>query len=255
MAMKLNPAEKSADSIIRQYNKQIENAVRNLGFQHTTTQNLINKAQSVFGKSAMKEMNINLGYAHGQIDKATGEIHGIPQISRNRQNLNPLKAKALKAGTQYTIGDKKGQYKNMFDASKAYQKAINQARQNILKGMTAQQIKNTPPKKLEREIKKQLTPEKICKQIIENDLASEIFAAYEQAKEDDDDTTLYEDFAERYHNGGDIDNDLLNRIAENRYNTMIEKSLENPNKEIGITRDLLNQFLQDDWTEIINPFE
>ena len=39
MAMKMNAAEKANDSIIRAFNKQIENAYRKLGYNHTVTQN------------------------------------------------------------------------------------------------------------------------------------------------------------------------------------------------------------------------
>lgn len=256
MAMKLNPAEKANDSVIRAFNKQIENAYRNLGYNHTVTQNLVNKAKSIYGASNMKEMSIKLGYGAGQLDYSTGEIHAIPQIQRNRANVsNTVKAKALKAATQYTQGDKKGQYKSMFDVSKAYQKAVKQARQNILKGIPNQTIKTKTPKQIEREIKKQLTQDKIRKQILENDLASEIFAAYEEAKENGDDTELYEDFARNYHDGNDADYDLLEQIAQKRYEQMAARALENPETETGLTGDRLNAFLSGEFVDILNPFE
>lgn len=255
MSMKLNAAEKANDSVIRAFNKQIENAYRNLGYNNTVTQNLVNKAISIYGKNAMKEMSITVGYSPNQIDRTTGEIHAIPQIQRNRANVsNTTKAKALKAETQYTHGDKKGQYKNMYDVSKAYQKAIKQARQNIIKAFPNEMIKTKTPKQLEREIKKKLTRERISKQVLENDLASEIFAAYEQAKEDGDDIGLYQEYANNYHSGGDADLDLINRIAEQRYQTLVDKSLENPDEVIGLTGERLNEFLQG-FEEIYNPFE
>lgn len=254
MAMKLNTAEKANDSIIRAFNKQIENAYRNLGYNNTITQNIVNKAISIYGKSAMKEMKITIGFSANQIDKTTGEIYGIPQIQRNRANVaNTTKAKALKAETQYTSGDKKGQYKHMYDVSKAYQKAIKQARQNIIKSLPNETIKSKTPKQIEKEIRKQLTRERISKQILENDLASEIFAAYEEAKEDGDDIELYQEYANNYHSGGDADLDLINRIAEQRYKTLINKSLENP-EVTGLTGERLNEFLQG-FEEIYNPFE
>lgn len=257
MAMKMTPAEKANDSIIRAFNKQIENAYRKLGYNHTVTQNLVNQAKSIYGAANMKEMKITAGYTAGQIDKSTGEIFGIPQINRNRANVsNGFKAKALKAATQYTAGNKKGQYKSMYDVTKAHQKAIEQVRQSILKGIPAGEIRNSTPKQLEKRIKKELKPERIQKQIIENDLASEIFAAYEQAKEDGDDLELYQDFANNYHNGNDIDYDLLSQINTARYESMLEKSLENPELTTGLTGDKLNEFLNSGgWTEIINPFE
>ena len=257
MAMKMNAAEKANDSIIRAFNKQIENAYRKLGFNHTVTQNLVNQAKSIYGATNMKEMKITAGYTAGQIDKSTGEIFGIPQINRNRANVsNRLKAKALKAATQFTAGDKKGQFKYMYDVTKAHQKAIEQVRQSILKSIPAGEIRSSTPKQLEKRIRKELKPERIQKQIIENDLASEIFAAYEQAKEDDDDLELYQDFARDYHAGKEIDYDLLSQINTARYESMLEKSLENPELTTGLTGDKLNEFLNSGgWTEILNPFE
>lgn len=257
MAMKMSTAEKSNDSIIRAFNKQIENAYRKLGYNHTVTQNLVNQAKSIYGAANMKEMKITAGYTAGQIDKTTGEIFGIPQINRNRANVsNGMKAKALKAATQYTAGNKKGQFKSMYDVTKAHQKAIEQVRQSILKSIPAGEIRSSTPKQLEQRIKKELKPERIQKQIIENDLASEIFAAYEQAKEDDDDLELYQDFARDYHVGKEIDYDLLSQINTARYESMLEKSLENPELTTGLTGDKLNEFLNSGgWTEILNPFE
>ena len=257
MAMKMNAAEKANDSIIRAFNKQIENAYRKLGYNHTVTQNLVNQAKSIYGAANMKEMKITAGYTAGQIDKTTGEIFGIPQINRNRANVsNVMKAKALKAATQYTAGNKKGQFKSMYDVTKAHQKAIEQVRQSILKSIPAGEIRSSTPKQLEQRIKKELKPERIQKQIIENDLASEIFAAYEQAKEDDDELELYQDFARNYHDGKEIDYDLLSQINTARYESMLEKSLENPDLTTGLTGDKLNEFLNSGgWTEILNPFE
>ena len=255
--MKMNAAEKANDSIIRAFNKQIENAYRKLGYNHTVTQNLVNQAKSIYGATNMKEMKITAGYTAGQIDKTTGEIFGIPQINRNRANVsNGMKAKALKAATQYTAGNKKGQFKSMYDVTKAHQKAIEQVRQSILKSIPAGDIRSSTPKQLEQRIKKELKPERIQKQIIENDLASEIFAAYEQAKEDDDDLELYQDFARDYHDGKEIDYDLLSQINTARYESMLEKSLDNPELTTGLTGDKLNEFLNSGgWTEILNPFE
>ena len=257
MAMKMTAAEKANDSIIRAFNKQIENAYRKLGYNHTVTQNLVNQAKSIYGAANMKEMKITAGYTAGQIVKTTGEIFGIPQINRNRANVsNGMKAKALKAATQYTAGNKKGQFKSMYDVTKAHQKAIEQVRQSILKSIPAGEIRSSTPKQLEQRIKKELKPERIQKQIIENDLASEIFAAYKQAKEDDDDLELYQDFARNYHDGKEIDYDLLSQINTARYESMLEKSLENPELTTGLTGDKLNEFLNSGgWTEILNPFE
>lgn len=254
MAMKLNPSEKAVDSIIRAYNAQIEKAYRTLGYNHTVTQNLVNKAASIFGKGAMKEMKITQGYSEGQINKSTGEIYGIPQIQRNRTTLGQTtKAKALKNAVQFTQGDRKGQYKSMYDVTKAHQRAIQQVRQSILKQIPNEKIKTLSPKQIEREIKRNLTPDKIRKRIAENDLASEIFDAYAKAKENGEDTELYEDFAKDFHAGNDIDLDLIRSIQEQRYNTMLAKSLENPEDSTGLTGQELNDFLSG-FEEIYNPF-
>ena len=56
MAMKMTAVEKQNDSIIRAYNSQIEKAVKQLGYGHTVTQNLINNATMIFGENNMKQM-------------------------------------------------------------------------------------------------------------------------------------------------------------------------------------------------------
>lgn len=254
MAMKMNAAEKANDSTIRAFNAQIEKAFRTLGYNHTVTQNLVNKAVSIYGKGAMKEMKITQGYSEGQINKSTGEIYGIPQIQRTRATLGQTtKAKALKNATQFTQGDKKGQYKSMYDVTKAHQKAIQQVRQSIIKQIPNEKLKTLTPKQIEREIKRNLTPDKITKKIAENDLASEIFDAYAKAKEDGDDTELYEDFAKDFHEGKDLDMDLIRAIQEQRFNTMLAKSLENPDDNAGLTGQDLNDFFSG-FEEIYNPF-
>ncbi len=284
MAMKLNAVEKANDSTIRAFNKQIENAFRKLGYNHTVTQNLINKAKSVYGVSALKGMKITAGYTIGQINPETGEIFEIPQIQRNRKTVSDtLKAKALKSAVQYTTGTKKGQYKNMYDVTAAHQKAIKQVQQSILKatpnaeimaynaaksrllGMQGTPAANTKEyntlmkqvKEFERKQKKPLTQSRVRRQLIENDLSSEIFAAYEQAKEDGDDVTLYQDFAKEYHSGNDFDYDLLKQINQRRYDVLMKKSQNPEYYQSGLNSSALNEFLLnlDDFEEIYNPFE
>ena len=56
MAMKMTAIEKQNDSIIRAYNSQIEKSVKQLGYYHTVTQNLINNAKLIFGENNIKQM-------------------------------------------------------------------------------------------------------------------------------------------------------------------------------------------------------
>lgn len=273
MAMKLSPAEKAADNAIRAYNAQIEKAIKTLGREHTVTQNLINKARSVYGASAIKEMKNKQGYE-------------IPQIKRNRETVsNSVKYKALKNATQYKDRDNKTRYKSMFDVTRAQQKALTQLSQSKLKqtpnaaileynrnvatleGMKGTKINGVKAEKtkeykelqkavktFEREQKSVWNKQDFSRQLYENDLASEIFDAYEQAKEDGDDTELYEDFANRYHSGDDFDYDLLLKIRDQRYNDMLNKAMDNPKIEDTLQGSKLNEWLNS-FELIYNPFE
>ena len=118
MAMKMTAVEKQNDSIIRAYNSQIEKSVKQLGYYHTVTQNLINNAKLIFGENNMKQMT-----KKSRIDTITGNQIHIPQISRNRKTISTDMAKKLQTETK----TKTGTYKNMYDVSKHYQKAIDNA--------------------------------------------------------------------------------------------------------------------------------
>ena len=238
MPMKMNAAEKANDSTIRAFNAQIEKAYKTLGANNTVTQNLINKAKSVYGASNMKEMS-KVG-------------NNIPQISRTRATVsNNTSAKALYQATHYTSGTRKGQYKSMFDVTKAHQKAISQILQDTLKAQSNKDIlrynrrknilatlkgttKTQNPiykraekqvKQFEKALKKNWNVEQIQNKISENDLASEIFDAYTKAKEDGDDTKLYEDFAKDYHDGKEINYDLIQQIQDQRAQTLLKKAV------------------------------
>ena len=265
MAMKMNAAEKAADSTIRAFNAQIEKAYKTLGANNTVTQNLINKAKSVYGASNMKEMS------------RAG--NNIPQIARTRATVsNNTSAKALYQATHYTSGTRKGQYKSMYDATKAQQKAISQILQDTLKAQPNKNIsrynkrkniltalkgtnKTQNPiykraekqvKQFEKELKKNLTVANLESKISENDLASEIFDAYTKAKEDGDDTKLFEDFAKDYHDGNDIDYDLIQKIQDQRTQTLLSKATE-PDLSKALTSNELDNFF-DDFVEIYNPY-
>lgn len=235
MAMKLNAVEKANDSILRQYNSQIEKSVRQLGLNHTTTQNLINAAVQIFGAGNMKTMKNTRVLSESQLNKNTGEIYGIPQIARNRATLSQTaKAKELRATTQYTRGELKGNYKALYDVSKHYQRAIRRAEQkirmyipNYIADLTA-----TEPNAANKYVQSQLTQNVINQQTMYDDLASEIFEAYENAKESGDDTDDFETFARDFHDKSKIDdkrkiddNDtMLSWLEEQRNKLLREKS-------------------------------
>lgn len=271
MAMKMNAAEKANDSTIRAFNAQIEKAYKTLGANNTVTQNLINKAKSVYGASNMKEMS------------RAG--NNIPQIARTRATVsNNNNAKALYQATHYTSGTRKGQYKSMYDATKAQQKAISQILQDTLKatpnkyikrytrrknrlaGLTGTTINGVPAEKtpmykalekavktFERAQKRNLTVANLENKIIENDLASEIFDAYAKAKEDGDDTKLFKDFAKDYHDGKEINYDLIQQIQDQRAQTLLEKAVQ-PDLSKGLSSGELGNFFVD-FVEIYNPYE
>lgn len=266
MAMKMNAAEKANDSTIRAFNAQIEKAFKTLGANNTVTQNLINKARSVYGANNMKEMN------------RAG--NNIPQIARTRATVsNNTSAKALYQATHYTSGTRKGQYKSMFDATKAHQKAISQILQDTLKAQPNKDIsrynrrkniltslKGTANaqnpiykraekqvKQFEKGLKKNWNVEQIQNKISENDLASEIFDAYAKAKENNEDTRLYKDFAKDYHDGKGINYDLIQQIQDQRAQTLLEKAVQ-PDLSKGLSSGELGNFF-DDFVEIYNPYE
>lgn len=225
MAMKLTASEKKADTILRQYNKQIEQAYRKLGYNHTVTKNLVNQARSIFGVDAFKDMKITSGYSVNQIDRATGEIYAIPQIKRNRTTLANLdKAKALQSATQYTKAQEKGMYKRMFDVSKAYNKAIEKANQHVRQNIPQDYYKIPDIKKRTKQIsdyvKKHTDDKEIRRQLLIDDLASEIFENYNSADESESPEYVQNmrDFANDYHAGKDFDLAQLEQLAQQRQN-------------------------------------
>lgn len=265
MASKYNAAQKATDSTIRAFNAQIERAYKTLGANNTITQNLVNTARSIYGASGMREMKIRPhGVVGAMVNPVTGEVSPIPQIARTKENVNnAYKAKQLRARTQYTSGSRNGQYKFMFDVTRAHQKAIKQVRQNIVKSFTPQYRRNTPVREIQNEINRQMTNERIQNQQLENDLASEIFAKYELMKStgyEDDDPTLItlRDMANEYHNNGRNipDTDLWNmaasrsKILGNKGDFVAEiYDANNPR----LTGEQLKEYL-DGFEEIYNPF-
>lgn len=245
MAMKLNASEKKADSIIRQYNAQIEKAYKTLGYGHTVTQNLINKARSIFGADNLKDMSLK-SVSSMQIDKTTGEVFTIPQIKRNRKTLANLNnAMSLKNATQYTKGAYKGNYKSMFDVSKAHQRAIDRLEKN-LRVKNADRLSSMPQKESIKEwnkIKKtQLNKENLARQIMLDDLASEIFESYNSMDEGDDTELfeMYQDFASGYHNGDHYTTTQLQQLLDERQRFLAEQQAYNPELNYNPVNDLEN---------------
>lgn len=216
MAMKMTAVEKQNDSIIRAYNSQIEKSVKQLGYYHTVTQNLINNAKLIFGENNMKQMT-----KKSRIDTITGNQIHIPQISRNRKTVSSDKAKKLQTETK----TKKGTYKNMYDVSKHYQKAIDNAiaqrRANISDNLM--QIKDISKRtKAIKNYVNNVTKQEIKNQININDLISETFEQYNTAKEKGDDITDYIEFANDYHSGNEINHETLLNLKKKQYGKQLE---------------------------------
>ena len=255
MAMKLNAVEKANDSIIRQYNKQIEKSVRQLGFNNTITQNLINTATQIFGSNSMKAMKVTIGFSRNQMNENTGEIIGIPQISRTRATLSQTaKARELRATTQYTRGELKGNYKSLYNVTKAYQKSIRLATQKIRANLSQNIIEQskTNPNAVNEYINANLTNEAIQNQTNYDDLASEIFEAYEELKDLGDDTKEFEKFAHFYHDERNnySDDALLKYIKEKRDELIRYKSKDERDEEnYFAARDALGNL--DEYEDIL----
>lgn len=236
MAMKMTAVEKQNDSIIRAYNSQIEKAVKQLGYGHTVTQNLINNAKMIFGEKNMKQMTKKAGK-----DAITGNQISIPQISRNRKTISTDKAKKLQTETK----TKKGTYKNMYDVSKHYQKAIDNAiaqrRANIPDNLMQIKDINKRTKAIKNYVNN-VTKQEIKNQININDLISETFERYKLAKENGDDVTEYIEFANDYHSGNEVNQQTLLNLKKKQYEKQLElETAQNTyNYDIGNLADFID---------------
>ena len=216
MAMKMTAIEKQNDSIIRAYNSQIEKSVKQLGYYHTVTQNLINNAKLIFGENNMKQMT-----KKSRIDPITGNQIHIPQISRNRKTISSNMAKKLQGETK----TKTGTYKNMYDVSKHYQKAIDNAIAQRRANIPDNLMKIKDISKRTKAIKNyvnNVTKQEIKNQININDLISETFEQYNIAKENGDDVTEYIEFANDYHSGNEINHETLLNLKKKQYGKQLE---------------------------------
>lgn len=203
MAMKMGVNEKTVDNVLRQYNSQLSKAYKQLGEKHTVSANLVNNAISIYG-----EENIRF------------TKDGVPQIKRNRSTVNMYtKAMDLKSESQYTQGEFKGNYKRMYDVTKAYQKAINQVRQQARNKVPAVFMEIKDLKKRSAAINKwinaQTTKANINRMLKINDMISEMYTQY---NDDNDDNELLNQFANDFHTDTDSMNlDDLEKYVKERY--------------------------------------
>ena len=236
MAMKMTAAEKQNDSIIRAYNSQIEKSVKQLGYGHTVTQNLINNAIMIFGENNMKQMTKKAGK-----DVITGNQISIPQISRNRKTISTNMAKKLQTETK----TKTGTYKNMYDVSKHYQKAIDNAiaqrRANIPDNLMQIKDINKRTKAIKNYVNN-VTKQEIKNQININDLISETFEQYNIAKENGENVDDYIEFANDYHSGNEINHETLLNLKKKQYEKQLElETTQNTyNYDIGNLADFID---------------
>lgn len=229
MAMKLTPAQKATDSFIRQYNKQIERAYRELGANNTVTRNLVHNAKRLFGTSNMKEQTIKSGH----IDKRTGEVTIIPQISRSRKALEHAGSlenrtsvvSNLRNSTMYKTPTG-NEYRSTFNVTRKRNEIINKANTTL-----KNQFLNLNPnmnmalkenqKKFKEFQRSGLTREIIGLETMLNDMQSEIFEAYELAKENGEDISDYQEFAYNYHsNEGNQTAETITALYEARNDTL-----------------------------------
>lgn len=242
MAMKLTAAQKAVDSAIRAYNRQIEKAYNELGYDHTVTRNLVATARSIFGKDNIKVMDTKY-VDRKNIDYSTGEYHETIQIKRSKAVLDLAiqgklveqlnKATKFKNNTQDKSLDKyNGTYNRMYNVSMAVNQAVEQLRmfhqahlpQHIIDAMVGRPVaqKNDI---LQAFLKQMTTRDNIDTQIFYNDLATEVFAGYHQARNEidandydlDEAYLKMQEFAQNY-NANNYDMSLLYEARRARDN-------------------------------------
>lgn len=242
MAMKLTDAQKAVDSAIRSYNRQLEKAYNELGYDHTITRNLVSTARSIFGKDAIKAMDTKY-IDRKNIDYSTGEYHETIQIKRSKSILDKAISEnlidKLNKATRFTnktsdrsLDKYNGTYNRLYNVTLARNTAIEQLRmfhqahlpQSILDNMKGKSVaqKNDI---LQAYLKRVTTTDNIDMQIFYNDLASEVFAGYHQAR-DEIDNSYYDydeaflkmqEFAQNY-NANNYDLNLLYEARRARDN-------------------------------------
>lgn len=239
--MKLDTAEKAIDSAIRAYNKQLEQAYTKLGYDHTITRNLVSTARSIFGKDSITTMKTKY-VDKKNIDMSTGEYFETIQIKRNRvtitkakeNNLVNLLNKAVKFENKTPnreLDKLNGTYKTMYNVSHAYNMAIEQLRafhtanlpphiQDAMKGKSVIE----KDKILEGYLKTVTHADNIDIQLLYNDISTEVFATYSQARNEIDDNDDFDEnflrmqeFAQNY-NANNYNSELLYQARRARDN-------------------------------------
>lgn len=207
MAMKLDPMEKRADSILRQYNNQLTKSYGQLGKTHTVSANLLSKARDLFGEN-------NIRY----------NKNGVPQIARNRGTLKMYgEANTLRRDAQYTKGDLKGQYKPMYDVSKAYQRAVNQVRQRARNKVPEDILKikdiSKRTDKIKKYVNEQTNKKNIDRVLKLNDMIAELYGKIsdEEIYSQDISEALGEFDIDFRNMRDNADLDELERMVQQRY--------------------------------------
>lgn len=253
MASKLTAQQKTADNAIRAFNKQIETAYRKLGYNHQVTRNLVSTARSIFGESNIKYADRSATFNYGMVDRTTGEVLPIPQISRGKKALDAynIKGKGSKRSklaelehvTSYRDKANNKQYKHMFDVSKAVSEATQRlelSRRAHIPVEIQAQIDNaktiTEKNTILNSYVRHYSQSEYQTQLDIDTIAGDIFAKYHIAKEHDEDITAYQEFGYQFNNSrpttqDDIDilrDALLQRqVTLNRMETLNDEINDN----------------------------
>lgn len=231
MASKLTDAQKIADNAIRAFNKQIESAYRKLGYNHQVTRNLVSTARSIFGESNIKYADHSSTFNYGMVDRTTGEILSIPQISRGKKALDTysIKEKGEKRSklaelehiTSYRDKTNTKQYKHMFDVSRAVSDATQRlelSRRAHIPTDIQERIDNAKTISEKNSILdgyvRHYSQADYQTQLDIDTIASDIFAKYHIAKERDEDITAYQEFGYQFNNSRPTSQDDIDILRD-----------------------------------------
>lgn len=255
--MKLNETEKAIDSAIRAYNRQLEKAFNELGYDHTITRNLVSTARSIFGKDSIKVMSTKY-IDKKNIDYSTGEYHETIQIKRDRATIakavnNNLvdqlnKATRFKNKTSDRSLDKyNGTFNRLYNVTLARNQAIEQLRmfhqahlpQHIQDQMRGKSVAEKT-QILNGYLATVTTSENIDMQLLYNDLTTEVFTVYKQSREEIEDGAYdydeaflkMQEFANNY-NANNFDFDLLMQARRARDNWIYSQQYRQEMNEIS----------------------
>ena len=146
--------------------------------------------------------------------------------------------------------NKTGTYKNMYDVSKHYQKAIDNAiaqrRANIPDNLMQIKDINKRTKAIKNYVNN-VTKQEIRNQININDLISETFEQYNIAKEKGENLDDYIQFANDYHSGNEINHETLLNLKKKQYGKQLEletTQYASYNYDIGNLADFIDILTQ-----------